>query len=223
MAIGAASRGYEYIAITDHTKELFIAHGMDEATARKEWAEMDEVAARMPRGFAILRGLEMNLSPEGQGDMDEELLDRIDLVVAAFHSQLRLKDDQTPRYLRAVMNRHVNILAHPRGRRYDVRLGLRADWDVVARAAAQRDMALEIDSWPDRQDLDVENLRAVAAAGTRISIDADAHKAEELGFVGFGLAAAIRAGIAMDRVVNFLPADKLRAWARESTQMARRI
>lgn len=223
MAVGAVSRGYEYVGITDHTKGLFIAHGMDEPTVLRQWTEMTEVAAHLPKRFAILRSLEMNLSPEGKGDMDEALLDELDLLVAAFHSKLRTKEDETPRYLRAVMNSRVQILAHPRGRRYDVRLGLRADWDVVARAAAQRDMALEIDSWPDRQDLDVENLRAVAAAGTRVAIDTDAHKAEELGFVGFGLAAAIRAGIRMDRVVNFMPVDELRAWARESSQMARRI
>jgi len=223
MVIQAAARGYEYVGVTDHTKELFIAHGMDEETARREWEEMREVAAHMPRGFVILRGLEMNLSPEGTGDMDESLLDELDVLVAAFHSKLREKADETKRYVRAVMNRHVNILAHPRGRRYDVRLGLRADWDVVALAAAQRDMALEIDSWPDRQDLDIENLRAVAEAGTRVAIDADAHQPYELGFIGFGLAAAIRAGIKMERVVNFLPVDELRAWARASSQMARRI
>jgi DNA polymerase (family 10) len=216
MVVEAISRGYEYMAITDHTKGLFIAHGMDEPTVRRQWAEMRDVERRVPKRFTILRSLEMNLSPEGEGDMDEDLLDELDLLVAAFHSKLRVKEDETARYIRAVMNRHVNILAHPRGRRYDVRLGLRADWDVVARAAAQRDMALEIDSWPDRQDLDVENLRAVAAAGTRVAIDTDAHKAEELGFIGFGLAAAIRAGIAMDRVVNFMPVEKLRGWARES-------
>ena len=223
MVVEAISRGYEYVGITDHTQGLFIAHGMDEATVRRQWAEMRDVAKRVPARFTILRSLEMNLSPEGEGDMDEDLLDELDLLVAAYHSKLRVREDETPRYLRAVMNPRVNILAHPRGRRYDVRLGLRADWEVVARAAAQRDMALEIDSWPDRQDLDIENLRAVAAAGTRVAIDTDAHKPEEMGFIGFGLAAAIRAGIAMDRIVNFMPAAELREWARQSSQMARRI
>jgi histidinol phosphatase-like PHP family hydrolase len=222
MAEAASSRGYSYVGFTDHTKGLPIARGMNEETVRRQWTEIAQVGRSLPSGFTILRSLEMNLSPEGQGDMDEDLLDELDLLVAAFHSKLRVKTDETARYLRAVANPSVNVLAHPRGRRYDVRLGLQADWDVVARAAADRDLALEIDSWPDRQDLDVDSLRSVAAAGGRVAIDTDAHSRSELDFVEFGLAAAIRAGIPVDRVLNFLPADELRAWARSSSQMARR-
>ena len=222
MAELAAARGYEYVGITDHSKGLPIARGKDESSFRAQAREMAEVGRGLPTGFRILRSIEMNLSPDGEGDMDGDLLAELDLVVAAFHSKLRVREDQTARYLRAVANPHVNVLAHPRGRRYDVRLGLRADWDRVARAASDRDLALEIDSWPDRQDLDVGSLGAVAAADTRVAIDTDAHRPEELAFSAFGIATAIRAGIAMDRVVNFLPADELLAWARASTQMARR-
>jgi histidinol phosphatase-like PHP family hydrolase len=222
MAIAAVARGYSYVGFTDHTKGLPIARGMDENTVRRQWREIAELGPRLPRGFTILRSLEMNLSPEGQGDMDADLVADLDLLVAAFHSKLRLDNDQTPRYLKAVANPQVHVLAHPRGRRYDVRVGLRADWDVVARAAAERDLALEIDSWPDRQDLDVDSLRSVAAAGGRVAIDTDAHASDELRFVEFGLAAAIRAGIKKDRVVNFLPVDELRAWAAASSQIARR-
>lgn len=223
MAGAAVERGYAYVGFTDHTRGLPIARGMDEATVRRQWAELERVAASLPRGFRILRSLEMNLTTEGAGDMDDELLAELDLLVAAFHSKLRVTTDETARYLRAVANPRVNVLAHPRNRRYDVRLGLVADWSVVARAAAERDLALEIDSWPDRQDLDVASLRAVADAGGRVAIDTDAHGADELAFVEFGLAAAIRAGIVRERVVNFMTADEVKAWARASTQMARRI
>jgi histidinol phosphatase-like PHP family hydrolase len=222
MAAAAVSRGYSYVGFTDHTKGLSIARGMDEPRAREQWKEMAAVGAGLPRGFAILRSLEMNLSIDGAGDMDASLLDELDLLVAAFHSKLRVTTDETARYLRGIANPHVNVLAHPRNRRYDVRLGLAADWEKIARVAAERDLALEIDSWPDRQDLDVESLRAVVAAGGRVAIDTDAHSADELAFVEFGLATAIRAGIRMDRVVNFLPLDELRAWARASRQIARR-
>ena len=222
MARGAVERGYDYLAITDHTKGLPIANGNDEVTVRQQWLEMRTVARELPQSFRILRAVEMNLSPDGAGDMSDELLDELDLVVAAFHSKLRVKEDQTGRFLRAVDNPRVHVLAHPRGRRYDVRLGLHADWDRVARAAAERDLALEIDSWPDRQDLDVASLGAVAAAGTRVAIDTDAHALDELAFVEFGLAAAIRAGIARERIVNFMSAGDVVAWARESSQMARR-
>jgi histidinol phosphatase-like PHP family hydrolase len=223
MAGAAAARGYAYVAFTDHTKGLHIARGMDEETVRQQWIELSALSRAVPRGFTILRSLEMNLSVDGAGDMDDDVLEELDLLVAAFHSKLRVTTDETARYVRAVANPRVNILAHPRNRRYDVRVGLVADWDVVARAAAARDLALEIDSWPDRQDLDVESLGAVAAAGGRVAIDTDAHKIEDLAWVEFGLAAAIRAGIRMDRVVNFMRADDVRAWARDSTQMARRI
>jgi histidinol phosphatase-like PHP family hydrolase len=195
---------------------------MNEESVRRQWAELKEVGRQMRRGFTILRSLEMNLSLTGEGDMDPALLEELDLLVAAFHSKLRVTTDETARYLRAVANPHMNVLAHPRNRRYGVRLGLVADWAAIARAAAERDLALEIDSWPDRQDLDVASLHAVAEAGGRVAIDTDAHSVDELAFVDFGLAAAVRAGIRRDRVINFLPVDDLRAWAKESSQMARR-
>jgi histidinol phosphatase-like PHP family hydrolase len=216
MVSTAVERGYEYVAVTDHSVGLPIAHGMSEEKLRKQWRAMDDLSVSLPQGFSVLRGLEMNLSPEGTGDMSDEVLRGTDVVLGAFHSRLRVTEDQTERYLRALANPNVNVLAHPRGRRYDVRYGLHADWERVAQAAAERDVAIEIDSWPDRQDLDVASLRFVAEAGCRVAIDTDAHKPHELAFVEFGLAAAIRAGIRPDRVVNFLPRDELLAWSRAS-------
>ena len=216
MVATAMGRGYEYVAVTDHSVGLPIAHGMSEEKLREQWRAIDDLSLSLPRGFAVLRGLEMNLSPEGTGDMSDEVLRGSDVVLGAFHSRLRVTEDQTERYLRALNNPNVNVLAHPRGRRYDVRYGLHADWERVARAAAERDVALEIDSWPDRQDLDVASLRFVAEAGCRVAIDTDAHQPHELAFVEFGLAAAIRAGIQRDRIVNFLPHDELLAWSRAS-------
>ena len=214
MASAARERGYEYVAVTDHSVGLPIAHGMSEDKLREQWRAIDELRASLPQDFALLRGLEMNLSPDGSGDMSDEALRGVDVVLGAFHSRLRVTEDQTDRYLRALANPNVNVIAHPRGRRYGVRYGLHADWERVARAAAERDVALEIDSWPDRQDLDVESLRFVADAGCRVAIDTDAHAPHELAFVEFGLAAAIRAGIRRGRIVNFLPRDELLAWSR---------
>lgn len=219
MVEAAAGRGYEYVAVTDHSQGLRIANGMSEDKLREQWRAIDALSASS--GISVLRGLEMNLAPDGTGDMSDDVLRGVDVVLGAFHSQLRVKDDQTERYLRALANPNVNVIAHPRGRRYDVRFGLVADWKRVARAAAERDIALEIDSWPDRQDLDVENLRAVREAGCRVAIDTDAHAPHELTFVEFGLAAAARAGIGPERVVNFLSRDELLAWSR-STRSAMR-
>lgn len=222
MVSTAMERGYEYVAVTDHSVGLPIARGMSEDKLRDQWRAIDELSASLPRDFTVLRGLEMNLSPDGTGDMSDDVLRGVDVVLGAFHSKLRVTEDQTDRYLRALAKGNVNVLAHPRGRRYDVRFGLHADWERVARAAVERDIALEIDSWPDRQDLDVANLRFVAEAGCRVAIDTDAHKPEELAFVEFGLAAAIRAGIQRERVVNFLPRDQLLAWSRTSRDVRSR-
>jgi histidinol phosphatase-like PHP family hydrolase len=159
----------------------------------------------------------MNLSPQGEGDMDAEALATLDLVLGAFHSKLRTVEDQTDRYLAALHNPTVHVLAHPRGRKFNLREGLRCDWSRVFAAAAELDVAVEIDAFPDRQDLNVELLTLARDAGPWISIGTDAHHPEELRFMEFGLAAAIRAGITRDRVLNFLPRDQLQSWARETT------
>jgi histidinol phosphatase-like PHP family hydrolase len=213
MAEAAIRRGHEYIAITDHTRTLRIAGGLDEDRLAAQGDEIAAVNARLGGRFRLLRAAEMNLAPDGTGDMPRPALARLDVVLGAFHSALRRRDDQTARYVAALENPDVHVLAHPRGRIYDFRAGLEADWARVFAVAAEHDKAVEIDAYPDRQDLDVERLRLAAAAGVRISIGSDAHHPDQLGAIDFGLAAACRAGIAPDRIVNFLPADDLVAWA----------
>jgi DNA polymerase (family 10) len=215
MATEAAGYGYGHVAVTDHSKGLPITHGMDEARLSAQGDDVRRVNEELERSGAALRvlhSIEMNLSPEGEGDMDPHALRRLDLVLGAFHSKLRVAEDQTERYLAAVRNRSVHVLAHPRGRRFNVRLGLRADWSRVFAEAAELDKALEVDGYPDRQDLDVELLAAAGNTGVRISIGTDAHSIEELRYIEFGVAAVIRAGIPRDRVLNFLSRDELLEW-----------
>src|SRR6185437_5885862 len=118
--------------------------------------------ARVNREFSgriqVLRSIELNLDTQGNGDMDSDALDELDLVLGAFHSALRKTEDQTERYLAALRNPQLNILGHPRGRIYNYRLGLKADWPRVFGLAAELDKAVEIDSYPDRQDLNVDLL-----------------------------------------------------------------
>jgi len=219
MAGAAAALGYEYQAVTDHSKGLPIARGMHEARLGEQGQDIAAANAELAASGSSLRivhGIEMNLSPDGEGDMEPEALARLDLVLGAFHSQLRVTEDQTERYLKALRNPTVNVLAHPRGRRFNVRLGLGADWARVFEEAARLDRAVEIDAHLDRQDLNVELLRLAREAGTRISIGTDAHSVRELGFMEFGVAAAIRAGIAPERILNCMAADELLAWARET-------
>jgi putative hydrolase len=216
MARAADAHGHEYLAITDHSKGLKIAHGMDEerlARQADEIARVNDALAAKGARVRVLRAIEMNLSPDGSGDMEPAALADLDLVLGAFHSRLRVTDDQTERYVAALRNPTIHVLAHPRGRIYDFRAGLRADWPRVFAVAAEKDRAVEIDAYPDRQDLDVELLELARAAGVRISIGSDAHAPHQLPFVTLGVAAALRAGIPAERILNFMSRDELCAWA----------
>ncbi|HZA26406.1 MAG TPA: PHP domain-containing protein [Actinomycetota bacterium] len=220
MLDAASAHRYEYVAITDHSKGLKIARGMDESRLATQGREIDQVNEELQEaGPAIhgLRSIEMNLSPQGEGDMQPEALAALDLVLGAFHSQLRTVEDQTDRYLAALRNPTIHVLAHPQGRKFNLREGLRCDWPRVFAAAAELDVALEIDAYPDRQDLKVELLRKARDAGVRISLGTDAHHPDELRFMEFGLAAAIQAGITRDRILNYLSRDRLQTWARETS------
>jgi putative hydrolase len=215
MAKAGAARGYEYIAITDHAKGLKIAGGIDEtqlAQQAEEIAQVNDAMACTAKPFRVLRSIELNLNPSGEGDMDADALSRLDVVLGCFHSSLRKKDDQTERYLAAVRNPTLQILGHPRGRIYNFRLGLTCDWRRVFDLAAELDKAVEIDAYPDRQDLSCELVKLAAKAGCRISIGTDSHGPSQLRFIEFGLASALSAGIKPDRILNFLTAEELLHW-----------
>jgi putative hydrolase len=217
MADAAANRSYEYIAITDHSKALKIAGGIDEQALARQATEIANTNVALSKShthLTVFRSIEMNLNPRGEGDMSPDSLLALDLVLGSFHSALRTTEDQTERYLAALRNQYVHILGHPRGRIYNFRIGLKADWSRVFAEAARLDKALEIDCYPDRQDLNVELLKIARKHGTRISLGTDAHHPWQLEFIDLGLAAALRAKISADRILNFMPAFELQAWAR---------
>jgi len=139
----------------------------------------------------------------------------LDIVLGSFHSSLRTLQDQTERYLAALRNPNIQILGHPRGRIYNYRIGLNTDWPRVFAEAVKLDKALEIDCYPDRQDLNVNLLKVAREHGTRISLGTDAHHPWQLGFIELGLAAALKAKIPPERIVNFLPVLDLKMWARQ--------
>jgi putative hydrolase len=189
---------------------------MTEEELAEEIAEIDAVNEEIggpASGFRVLRSLEMNIDPRGQGDMESSSLKGLDLVIGSFHSSLRKTEDETDRYLAALRNPEFNILGHPRCRMFDRRLGLQADWDRLFEAAEVNDKALEINAHPNRQDLNVEILEHAVDAGNRFSIGTDAHSPEELQYRWIGVAAAILAGIPRERIVNYWSADELIAWA----------
>jgi histidinol phosphatase-like PHP family hydrolase len=207
--------GYRYIAITDHTKGLRIAHGMDEARLAeqaKEVAAINKALVAKGAGLRLLHAVEMNLSPQGEGDMAPEALAPLDLVLGAFHSQLRVSEDQTARYVAGVRNPDIDVLGHPRTRMWDRRVGLNADWKRVFEAAAEAGTAVELDGHPNRQDLDVETLRIALETEVRFSIGSDAHHPDELVGVEIALANALRAGIPAARILPFCTVEELRAF-----------
>ena len=215
MAEAAAEYGHSYIAITDHAKGLKIAGGINEEQLAVQAQEIEQVNNSMmsrAKPFRVLRSIELNLNPAGDGDMEPEALARLDIVLGCFHSALRKKEDQTERYLAALRNPTIQILGHPRGRIYNFRLGLTADWRRVFDTAAELDKAIEIDSYPDRQDISPDLLKLAAKSGCRISIGTDSHGPSQLRFIEFGLASALSAGIQPDRILNFMTAEELLDW-----------
>ena len=217
MAASARDLGYEYIAITDHSKGLKIAGGIDERqldAQAQDIKTVNHVLETESEPLRVLRSIEMNLDPKGRGDMDEKAMAKLDLVLGCFHSALRRKEDQTERYLAALRNPAINTLGHPRGRIYNFRLGLTADWECVFALAAELDKAVEIDCYPDRQDLNLDLIKLAKKAGCRISLGTDSHGASQLRFIELGLAVALMAGITSDRILNFMSREQLVDWSR---------
>ena len=216
MANEGASRGYEYISITDHTKGLKIANGLDEKRLRAQGKEIAKVNRELKTkgvSFTVLRSTEVNLSPSGEVDMDADALDELDLVLGSFHSALRKTDDQTQRYIAALRNPNLDTLGHPKGRVFNYRLGLSADWARVFSEAARLDKAVEIDGYADRQDLKLSLLKIAKREGCRISLGTDAHHPWQLSYIDLALGAACLAKIPTDRILNFLPVHDLKSWA----------
>jgi histidinol phosphatase-like PHP family hydrolase len=224
MAEAADVRGYEYIAITDHSKGLKIAGGINEDELLQQRAEIDGLNQSLTsagRRIRVLRSIELNIKPHGEGDMEPASLSSLDLVLGCFHSALRGTDDQTDRYLAALRNPDIQILGHPRGRIYNYRVGLKADWSRVFATAAELDKAVEIDAYPDRQDLNVELVRLAKKAGCRISLGTDAHHPWQLEFIQLGVAAASLAGIKREQILNYMTREDLLNWVSRVRTSAR--
>jgi histidinol phosphatase-like PHP family hydrolase len=219
MVAAASELGRSFIAITDHSQSLTIANGMDDERLRGQVSRIDASNAELEAAgepFRILRSMEMDVFLDGSADMEPEALAPLDLVLGAFHSHLRLRDDQTDRYLLTLRNPSVHVLAHPKARMYGRRAGLEADWSRVFAEAAIQGKAIELDATPARQDLSVELARIAEAEGVEwFSIGSDAHAANELTFLPFGMATAVLAGIRRERILNYRSAEEVIAWAAE--------
>jgi putative hydrolase len=222
MVDAARATGLAYASITDHSESLTIAHGQDAVRLKDQTVRIDALNdALAATGFRVLRSIEMDVFDDGAGDMDPAVLAELDVVLGAFHSKLRSRDDVTERYLAALRNPDVHVLAHPTTRMFGRRAGLIADWPRVFAEAARLGKAVELDATPRRQDLPVDLARIAAAEGVRwFSMGSDAHYAEELENLPFAMATAILAGVPRDRIIAYRPADEVVAWASELRETA---
>jgi DNA polymerase (family 10) len=215
MVAGCAARGYEYMAITDHSKALAMVGGLDARRLALQWLEIDAIRARHPE-IRLLRSMEIDILADGTLDLEDEMLAGLDLVVVSIHSRFELpRAQQTARVLRALEHPRVNVLAHPTGRKINSRKPIDFDVEAVLARAAELGVAVEANATPDRLDLKDTHLALARELGCRIVISTDSHRVAELGQMRYGVDQARRAGLEPRHVLNTLPAAEfLRAIAR---------
>ncbi|HEY7528326.1 MAG TPA: DNA polymerase/3'-5' exonuclease PolX [Candidatus Deferrimicrobiaceae bacterium] len=200
----AKARGYRYLAVTDHSKGLGIAHGLDEKRVREQ-IEWIDAANRKEPGFRILKGIEVDIRGDGSLDLDDEVLSRLDIVVASIHSGFRQgKERITGRLLSAVRHPFVNVIAHPTGRLIGERDPYDADLEAIFREAARRGIAMEINAHPVRLDLSDRHARMAKEAGIPLVISTDTHITANLDFMEYGVGVARRGWIGKGDVLNTL-------------------
>jgi histidinol phosphatase-like PHP family hydrolase len=214
LAAACMKRGYRCMCVTDHSYGLPVAGGMTLEEMRAQHAEINRLNKKFGGAFRIFKGVEANILKDGSLDMHPAELPEFDLVVASPHSSLRKTEDQTERMLAAVSLPGVHILGHPRGRVFNSRAGIVADWPAVFKRAAQNGVAIELDGDVSRQDLDYRVATAAKKAGCVFALDSDAHAADQLWMADYAVAHARLAGIASDRIVNCWPPAEILHWAR---------
>jgi len=214
MAIAARGSGLQYIAITDHSRAVAMANGLDETAALEHARQIRQLNDRL-EGITALAGIECDIKPDGSMDLADDCLAELDIVIASVHSAFALEPDRmTDRLLRAISCPWVDVLAHPTGRLILKREPYRFDFDQVFSAAAAAGVAIEINSQVDRLDLDDVIARSARDRGVKIIIDSDAHSPTALGGLRWGVTVARRAWLQPDDIVNTRPLDGFRAMLR---------
>ena len=210
MVAAARERGLTYLAVTDHSRRLAIAHGLDPGRLERQIDHIDRINATL-RGFTVLKGIEVDILEDGTLDLPDSILARLDLVVGAVHHRFDLpRAKQTDRVLRAMDNRHFTILAHPTGRLVDDRPGYDIDLLRVMRKARQRGCFLELNAQPTRLDLTDVACRMARDEGILVAIDSDAHSGLEFDHLALGVNQARRGWLTADDVLNARPLPALR-------------
>ncbi|RSS84171.1 PHP domain-containing protein [Streptomyces sp. WAC06614] len=212
MADAARALGHRWAVLTDHSPRLTIAHGLSAERLERQLEAVAAVNARLGPGFRLLSGIECDILDDGSLDQDEDLLGRLDVVVASVHSKLRSEPGpMTARLLAAVRNPHVDVLGHCTGRIITGRgrPQSRFDAEAVFAACAESGTAVEINCRPERRDPRDDLLLRAAAAGCRFAVDTDAHAPEQLHWQSTGYARAARIGLGSDRLITSWPLGRL--------------
>jgi DNA polymerase (family X) len=210
MARGAKAFGLDYIAITDHTKSLKLAGGLEEQELLEQADKISQLNDRLREEFRILSSAEVNIMKDGSLDIPNTVLDKLDIVGAAIHSHFNLPiETQTERLIKAAKNPSVDILFHPTGRLINRRAGYLVDIEKLIDVAKDTNTVLEIDAHYDRLDLKDEYVRMAVRNGVKLVIDSDAHHPIHYSFLTFGIAQARRGWAIQSDILNTLPADKL--------------
>jgi DNA polymerase (family X) len=209
MARAAKAQGLKYVAVTDHTKTLTIANGLDEKRIVKQWAEIDRVNKLLGSTFKVLKGTECDILKDGSLDLPDHILAKLDVVGVSVHSFFNLSEaDQTERIIRAISNPHVDILFHPTGRIIGRRAAYPVDMRAIIAAAKKTGTVLEANAL-ERLDLNDLHIRMAIEAGVKISIDSDSHAPEHFASLEYGIGQARRGWAEKKDVVNAWPLAKM--------------
>ena len=209
MAEAAKKRGYKYIAITDHSQSLKIAGGLTEKRLREQMEEIQKLNQEL-KDFTILSGIEVDIKSDGSLDFSDEMLSKLDVVIAAIHSGFKQESKIiTERIIKAMQNRLVNILAHPTGRLIGFRESYQVDMNEMIKVAAETGTILEINAYPERLDLNDVYCRMAKDKGVQLAIETDAHSIDGLEFMNLGVDVARRGWLEEKDIVNTLPLNEL--------------
>jgi DNA polymerase (family 10) len=215
IAKAAMKMGYDYVGIADHTQFLKIERGLDEKKIRERNREIDRLNEELKRSghrFRVLKGCEANIMNDGSIDLEDDALSELDVVIAGVHSQFKMtRAAMTERICRAMENPHVDILAHPTGRILKRRDEYEIDFDQILKTAGKTGTALEINSYFERLDLNDVNILRAKKAGIRMCVNTDAHRADQLHQMTFGIAQARRGWAEKQDIINAWPVEKLLA------------
>jgi DNA polymerase (family 10) len=213
IAAAARDLGYAYVGISDHTKFLKIEHGLDEDRLRARNQEIDAINLELQKAginFTVLKGCEANIMGDGSIDIADEVLSEMDYVIAGVHSQFKMdREEMTQRLITAMANPHVDIISHPTGRILKKRDEYDLSLDRILAAAQATGTVLEINSYPERLDLNDVNVHICKSLGIKMVINTDAHQVDQLRLMRFGIAQARRGWAEKEDIINAWPVDKL--------------